>query len=327
MPRVLIFPQLLQVSEAPFLDVLRAAGLEAVFPSDEAAERGGAALADELSRAEAVLAGGEPYTREAIAASKLRVIARVGVGYDAVDVAAATERGIALAITPGTNEISVAEQAFALLFAVCRGSNWREQKMRRGDWNRTPSVRIGGKTIGLVGLGRIGRAMVPRAQGLGLRVIAYDPLADANFARQAGVELRSLDELLAEADIVSLHCPASPETRHLINAKRLAQMKPGAILINTARGNLVDEKALVAALESGHVWGAGLDVFEQEPLPTDSPLFNLHNVALAPHMGGLDNESLEAMATLAARCVANLYQGHWPEGCIVNDSLREGWRW
>jgi len=179
----------------------------------------------------------------------------------------------------------------------------------------------------LVGLGRIGRAMVPRAKGLGLEIIASDPQADAEFARTEGIRLCSLDELFREADVVSLHLPCTAETTDLINERTLAQMKPGSVLINTSRGGLVDEEALYAALSDGRLLGAGLDVFKVEPLPTDSPLLSLDNVLVAPHMGGLDHESSAAMGELAAQCIADLYCGRWPAGCVVNEELRPGWAW
>ncbi len=190
-----------------------------------------------------------------------------------------------------------------------------------------PLWRLAGRTIGLVGLGRIGRAVVPRAIGLGLRVLAYDPVPDRAFAERNNVELCALDDLFARADIVSLHLPATAETRDLINRRTLGLMRPGSVLINTARGGLVDEDALTEALASGHLAGAGLDVFKKEPLPIDSPLLKLPNVVTAPHMGGLDEESAEAMARVAAECLANLSRGSWPEGCVVNEQIRSGWKW
>jgi phosphoglycerate dehydrogenase-like enzyme len=176
-------------------------------------------------------------------------------------------------------------------------------------------------------LGRIGKAVVPRALGLGLKVIAYDPFPDREFAARREIELCELDDLLARADIVSLHLPGTAETTNLIDAAALARMKRGSILINTARGNLVDEDALVEALRSGHLAAAGLDVFKREPLPPDSPLLTFDNVLVSPHMGGLDVESLDAMGRLAAECVVDLHRGRWPEACVVNPAVRPGWKW
>jgi phosphoglycerate dehydrogenase-like enzyme len=158
-------------------------------------------------------------------------------------------------------------------------------------------------------------------------VIAHDPLADAPWAAEHDVRLCSFDELLATANIVSLHLPASVESGNLINAQTLARMKRGAVLINTSRGALVDEDALVVALRSGHLLGAGLDVFKVEPLPLDSPLLTLDNLLLLPHIAGLDEESERATALRAAQSIVDLHQGRWPTECVVNGELRERWRW
>jgi D-3-phosphoglycerate dehydrogenase/(S)-sulfolactate dehydrogenase len=285
-----------------------------------------ATLIGMLEGIDAVLASVEPYTPAVLAATHLRVIARHGVGYDAINVPAATERRIAVAVSPGNHE-SVAEQMVALLFAVFRGVVWRDRSVRAGAWDRAILPRLSGRTLGLVGMGRIGRAVVPRAVGLGLKVIAHDPAADAKFAAAHGVRLVTFNDLLAEADIVSLHVPVLPTTNQLMNAGTLARMKKGAVLINTSRGGLVDEQALLTALQSGHLFGAGLDVFQREPSPADNPLFRLDNVVVSPHMAGLDHESNAEMARRAAQSVVDLYEGRWPEGCIVNDEIRPGWKW
>ncbi|MGD9646393.1 MAG: phosphoglycerate dehydrogenase [Pirellulales bacterium] len=328
MPRVLVFPFMLHNAPGPYRDALEAAGLEVVYPVDgTAALADPAALAREIEGVDAALAGMEPFTRDVLAGSRLRVIARMGVGYDAIDVPAATDRRIAVCITPGTNEVSVAEQALGLLFGVYRAVAARDVEVRSGIWRRKSLPRIAGKTLGIVGLGRIGRAVVPRALGLGLRVIATEPCPDATFCQTHSVRTCPLDELLATADIVSLHSPASAETHQLINRRTLAMMKPSAVLINTARGSLVDEQALAEAMAAGHLLGAGLDAFAIEPLPLDSPLLKLDNVVFSPHMGGLDHESEVAMSRMAGECIARLYRGDWPDGCVVNPTIREGWKW
>ena len=327
MPRVLITPAVLNGVPGPYRDVLEAAGLEVVYPPANVSLLEPKNLVEHLQGIDAVLASVEQYDRATIEASQLRVIARVGVGYDAVDVPAATDHNTAVTITPGTNEHSVAELAIALILGVYRGFPQRDREVRSGVWKRRAMPRLAGRTLGLVGLGRIGKAVVPRAKGLGLNIIAYDPLASADYAAEQGIRLLSFDELLTEADIISLHLPATRETTDLINAQTLARMKQGSVLINTSRGNLVDEDALAAALKSGHLMAAGLDVFKVEPLPLESPLMNVDNALLCPHMGGLDIESLGAMATLAARCVAELSQGRWPEGCVVNCEIQPGWKW
>ncbi len=327
MPRILVTPYLLHGVRGKYAEILEAAGCDLVYPNVDEPDLHTAALVANLEGVSGVLAGSEPYTPSVLAATKVRAIARAGVGYDAIDMGAANDHKVVITIAPGTNEHSVAEQALGLLFGVYREVARRDAEVRRGEWLRRPLWRMAGRTIGLVGLGRIGRAMVSRCQGLGMKVIAYDPVPDRNFATQNNVELCSLDELLSRSDIVSLHLPATAETRDLINRQSLAKMKRGSVLINTARGGLVDEDALVEALNSGHLAGAGLDVFKVEPLPTSSPLVKIPTVVLAPHMGGLDEESAEAMACLAAQCLANLVQGKWPEGCVVNEQLRPGWKW
>jgi len=327
MPRVLVTPGPLYQQPGPYRDVLEGAGLEVVFPPEGRPLMQPELLAAQLGGIDAVLAGMEPFTPEVLAGCKVRVIARMGVGYDAIDIPAATKHNVLVTITPGTNEISVAEQALALLLGVFRGFPGRHQEVLSGVWRRKSLPRLGGKTIGLVGLGRIGRAMVPRAHGLGLNVIACDPLADAATASQLGIRLCSFEELLRTADIVSLHAPATPETTDMINARTLALMKAGSVLINTARGNLVDEDALADSLRRGHLMAAGLDAFKIEPLPLDSPLLKLDNVLMAPHMGGLDLESEVAMSRLAAQCIADLYRGRCPEVCVVNRSILPNWHW
>ena len=196
-----------------------------------------------------------------------------------------------------------------------------------GKWRRQPLAGLANKTIGLVGLGRIGMALVPRLQALEMTVVAHDPGIDPRQAEAVGVRLCTLAELLATADVVSLHLPCTQETKNLINADTLAQMKHGAILINTARGGLVDEAALCEALASGHVAAAGLDTFQVEPLPATSPLLAFDNVLVSPHMAGIDVESSTAMSSMAAESIIDLHQGRCPSQCVVNRELFPGWRW
>ena len=327
MPRVLVTPVVYADGKGPWREVLDAAGFDVVVAEGDCVQLPTEDFVRQLQGIDCTLASVEAYNDEVFAHARLRAVARVGVGYDAIDVAAATRRGVAVAITPGTNEHSVAEQAIALLTSVFRDTHNRDREIRRGIWRRDCPRRLAGNTIGLVGLGRIGKAMIPRCQGLGLDVVAYDPFADAAHAAARGVELLSFEALLSRADIVSLHMPCTPETVDLINENTLALMKPDAVLINTARGGLVDEAALVRALANGRLYGAGLDVCKVEPLPADSPLRQFENVVFAPHLGGIDQTALDAMGKLAAENLANLAANRWPAGCIVNESLREGWQW
>jgi phosphoglycerate dehydrogenase-like enzyme len=327
MPRILVTPPSFKDEDGPWRDVFDSAGFHFDRPDEDATQMNPVELTKLVQGYDGVLASVENYTPEVLRATKLRCIARVGVGYDSINIPAASECGVLVAITPGTNHHSVAEQAIALITGIFRDLALRDRQARAGNWNRKTVRRLAGHTLGLLGLGRIGKALTPRAQGLGLDVIAYDPFPDTKFAADHGVRLKAMDEVLAESDIVSLHLPCTPETTDIINAQALAKMKPGAVFINTARGGLVDEPALLAALQSGHLSAAGLDVFKVEPPLASNPFLRLDNVTIAPHLGGLDQDSLDAMSRLAAQCLVDLYRGHWPEGCIVNDQLRAGWKW
>lgn len=277
----------------------------------------------------AVLAGSEPYTRRVISSSpELRVIARMGVGFDAVDVGACDDLGVILTTTPGVNHDSVAEHTFALLLGIARDFPRQDIGVRRGKWVRQALPRVQGSTLGIIGMGRIGRAVAWRAVGLGMKVLAFEPNPDRAFCEKWGIDVVSLDDLLARSDYVSLHCPSTAESRHLINAERLAKMKPGSVLINTARGPLVDEAALVDALRSGHLRGAGLDVFEKEPLPTTSSLIELENVLLAGHTAGLDQESHRDSCAMASENIVTLaHGGRLPAERIQNRCQLDSWSW
>ena len=322
MPRVLVTPTIIRNLPGPYHDTLVAGGFEIIFPPDGCDTMQRENLLPLLDGADAMLASVEKLSRDVLAGSKLRAVARMGVGFDSVDIAAATELGIAVTITPGTLEESVAEHTIALMLAVSRDLVRRDREVRAGQWSRKPFPRMAGKTFGIVGLGRIGRAVAVKAQGLGMRVIAFDPFADKEAASRSGVQLTSLDELLHSSDVVSLHTATTPETINLINRRTLASMRPDAILVNTGRGALVDEEALCEALDRGHLFGAALDVFKTEPLPVSSRLLKYDNVLLCTHMGGLDSESTIAMGNLAAQCIVDLSKGRWPENCIVNRELQ-----
>jgi D-3-phosphoglycerate dehydrogenase / 2-oxoglutarate reductase len=327
MPTVLISPEPLRHQPGPFREILKEAGFECLDlpPGPTATE---AQLREVLPKVDAMLAGSEWLSAPILdIAPRLRVIARTGVGYDAVDVEAATARRIALTITPGANQESVAEQMFSLLLALARNIVVNDRLIRDGGWTRALVQPLRGKTLGLVGLGRIGRAVATRAIAFGMKVIAFDPVADAESDARLGVARRSLEELLAESDVVSLHLPLVPATRGLVNREFLARMRPGSYLINTARGGLVVEADLAASLASGHLAGAGLDVFNTEPPEPGNPLVHLPNVVSSPHLGGIDLKGMSDMAEMAARCVVSLYQGKWPEGCVVNNELAKDWRW
>lgn len=239
------------------------------------------------------------------ACEKLRVVGRAGIGVDNIDVAAATERGIVVLNTPDANATTTAELAIAHMFSLSRHIPDADRSVRAGEW--TPTKFLGaemtGKTVGIIGFGTIGRLVAERCRGLKMKVIGYDPfVTEANFVEH-GVEVRDLDTLLAEADYVTLHCPVTDDTRGLLGAERLALMKSGARLINCARGGLVDEAALAAALTSGKIAGAALDVFEKEP-PTESPLLELPSVCFTPHLGASTHEAQTAVGVQIAHQIA-----------------------
>jgi len=326
MPRVLISSATLASTEGPHLQVLRDAGFEIVFPPQPKllTEED---LLELVPGVHATLAGPEPYTPRVFEkAHELRVIARSGVGYDAVDVAAATQRGIAVTITPGTNHDAVAEQTFALIFALAKRVVSRHLEVKAGEWKRVPSLALRGATLGVVGLGRIGKTVALHGLGFGMRVLAAEAYPDHAFLERHAVTLLPLAELLRQADWVSLHAPLTPETRHLIDRHTLASMKPTAYLVNTARGGLVNEADLLEALKKGTIAGAALDVFEQEP-PGVSPLFALPNVVLSPHIAGIDEQSWRDMALMAAQSIARLSRGDWPVEQVVNPEVRGRFRW
>ncbi len=312
----------------PHLPILQAAGFEILHSDKQVQVFQPDCLIQELAGCSAVISGSEPYTAEVIAACpELRVIARTGVGYDAIDTAACDQAGIVVAVTPGVNHHAAAEQAIALLLGVARGFPAADRMVREGRWGFVAQPRVIGSTIGIVGLGRIGQAVATRAVGLGLKVIAFEPFPPEEFVAKWDIELTSLEDLLGRSDYVSLHCPYSKDSHHLMDVEKFAQMKPGSVFINTARGMLVDEAALVAALRSGHLRGAGLDVFEVEPLPLESELLQLPNVLLAPHLAGADNESRYDTLTMSADTIVQLADGQWPADRIVNLKGVQGWSW
>jgi phosphoglycerate dehydrogenase-like enzyme len=327
MPKVLIGPAPLARLQGDFLTVLKNAGFEFVYPQ-AAVQMTEQDLLDQLRGIPAALAGSEPYTRKVFEAfPQLKVVARVGVGYDAVDVKAATDHGVVVTIAPGTNQDAVSEHCFMLILALAKNLLRQHLPIREGKWPRQANQPLRGKTLGLVGLGRIGRSMTTRAEAFGMKVMAYEPFPDKAFVEKHGVRLAPLDDLLREADYVSLHLPATDGTRALINAERLKLMKPTAFLINTARGAVVDEKALYEALRDKRIAGAGLDVFEEEPPAAGNPLLKLDNVVLTAHTAGVDLQSRDDMARKAAECIAAISRGEWPADSVVNPEVRERFRW
>lgn len=290
--------------------VLAPLGAEVVVrPCDRDPARVLAAIGD----AAGVLVRESPVGREAIAsAPALRGIVRYGIGTDNIDLEAARERGIKVANVPDYGSEEVSDQAMALLLGVVRRVAARDRAVRRGAWNLARSERmhrVAGRALGLVGYGRIARAFERKMRGMGVaRVLVSDPAVTI----AEGAQVVDLDTLCREADFVSLHAPLTAATRHMINAASIALMKPGAIIVNTARGALIDEQALVAALAEGRIGGAALDVYEFEPPRKDHPLFALDNVVLSDHTGWYSEESVEELQTKAAEEMARILRGDTP---------------
>jgi phosphoglycerate dehydrogenase-like enzyme len=307
-PRVLVTSWLVQEND-PALEVLRAAGCEVVMartPRPRSAEQ----MVEALKGIDGVVAGSDNYSAPVIAAAdRLKVIVRVGVGYDTVDTAAATARGIQVGTTPGTNQHAVADYAFGLVLALARNIVPHHVTTAAGQWTRRPGPDVWSKTIGIVGAGAIGRGVARRARGFDMTVLAHDVAPDQEWARRTGVAYVEVDELLRSSDFVTLHAPLLPSTRRLINAERLALMRPTSYLVNTARGELVDLEALAAALETGRLAGAAIDVFPQEPPPPDHPILRAPNVILSPHVAGLSIEANTAASRMACESVAAVLRG------------------
>jgi len=259
-------------------------------------------LNGEIADADAlVVRSATKVTPELLAkAARLRVVGRAGVGVDNIDLEEATRRGVLVMSTPGGSSVSVAEHTFALLLALVRELPKFDASMREGRWEKSSSgAEVRGKTLGLIGLGRIGSEVAIRAEAFDMRVVAYDPFISEAAAHEMSVELVPLEKLLTESDFISLHTAVSPETREMINAASIAKMKKGVRIVNAARGELIQEADLAAAIKSGHVAGAALDVFTEEP-PKNSPLIGLPNVITTPHVAGSTAEAQEELGTQVA---------------------------
>ncbi len=259
-----------------------------------------AEVAELLPGVDGYIAGLDVIDRAALdCADRLKVISRYGVGVDNVDLEACKEKGIIVTNTPGANSVSVAELALGLMLALARQIPEAAQSVQKGKWPRLSGLSLEGKTVGILGLGAIGKQLARRLSGFDCRILAYDPFADAAYAEENGIDLKSLDAVLAEADFLSLHLPLIAETRGMVNDAFLAKMKKGSYLINTARGEVVDESALMRALESGHLRGAGLDAFVTEPPDPANPLLHLPQVIATPHLGAQTDGATSNMGWFA----------------------------
>jgi len=298
---------------------LRAAGLELRL-APKLGARSGAEVAELAAGAVAAIVSTDPFDRDVLAAAPaLRVIARVGVGTDSIDLAAATEAGVVVTTTPGANTETAADHALALILAAVRRIVEHDGSIRRGEWRRGGTLTpwdLNATTVGLVGYGSIGRAVARRLRGFDVELLVCDPA----LREDGDAELVPLDELLERSGVVSLHIPLTPETRGLIGTAELARMRPEAVLVNTSRGGLVDERALTEALESHRLRAAALDVFADEP---DVPrgLAVLPNVVLTPHIGGLSERSIAAMTEQATEHVLSVLGGRADPATVANPGV------
>jgi D-3-phosphoglycerate dehydrogenase len=275
-------------------------------------------LVELLAEADGYIAGSALVTGDVLQrAPRLLAISRRGVGYERIDLDAARDRGITVTITTGANQHAVADHAFALLLAAARRIVDGNRSVREGRWEAFMGPELGGKTLGIIGLGRVGKGIARRAIGFGMRVVASDPVRDDAFARKHDITYVALDELLSGSDIVSVNASLNPTTRGLLDRDALAKMKEGAILINTARGGIVDEAALADALRSGSLRAAGVDVFEHEP-PVNSPLLAIPNLVLTAHSAASTYEAMTAANLMAARNVIDALRGVAPPAdCVL----------
>jgi phosphoglycerate dehydrogenase-like enzyme len=298
---------------------LRAAGLE-IRLEPRVGERSPEEVLRFMAEATAGVVSTDPFDRSVFAGCpRLRVLARVGVGLDTIDLEAATEAGVGVTTTPGINTSTVADHTLALMLACIRRVTENDASVRRGEWDRGGRLigtELTGSTVGIVGLGAIGRAVAKRLAGFDVRVLGYD-VADI---QPAGIERVGLDELLRSSDVVTVHVPLAPATRMLIGARELALMRPGSLVVNTARGGIVDEAALLDALRRGQVAGAGLDVFEREP-PVRSELLELSRVVVSPHVAGIGVAAQQAALEMAVDAVLSVLDGRRPAGLVNPDAL------
>ncbi|MEI7552630.1 MAG: phosphoglycerate dehydrogenase [Verrucomicrobiota bacterium] len=312
MIRVLLTTTSFQDTPGRHHDLLAAAGFELVRERGPLSE---ARMRELAGSFDAFLCGDDALTRAVLERSRprLKVISKYGIGLDKIDVASATEFGIPVLFTPGVNHTTVAEHTFLLLLALEKQLLFHCDSTRAGGWQRRTGHELCGKTLGLIGLGRIGQEVAVRARAFGLAVVGFGHHWDDAFAARHGLRrAATLDEVWAAADYVSLHTKLTPQTRGMIGAAALARMKPGVVILNCARGEIVHTADLVAALQSGHVAGYGTDVLDQEPPPADHPLLRLPNCLVTPHIGSRTHESVQRQATCAVENLTRFLAGQKP---------------
>ena len=303
-------------------------GAELVFASVKAEDA--VIAAGREAEADGFLVRSAKITRRVMESlPNLKVVGRTGIGVDAVDVDAATELGVAVCNTPGFCAAEVADHTMLFVLALAKQLQAHTNMIRSGGWSQIRAKQmpaVYSLTLGLVAFGEIAREVAKRARPFGLRLLAYDPYVDQATAEPFGVSMVPLDTLLAESDFVSVHAPLGKHTRHLIGGREIALMKPTAYLLNTARGPVVDEQALIAALKEGRIGGAGLDVFEQEPVDPQNPLLNMENVIVTPHMAGSSLQAATEGRRRIATAVATVLAGGWPGRDLYNPQVKETYR-
>jgi D-3-phosphoglycerate dehydrogenase len=320
MPRVLITARIYgYLSDAGF-EFFRKRGIDVVSNPYRGKGLTEAQLLELTGGVDGLLTGVDRVTRKVIeAADRLKVISKFGTGVDNIDVQAATERGIIVTSAPGANSESVADMTFALILAVARNLPSAFNRVRGGEWPLMVGTEVYGKSLGLIGLGEIGRRVARRASAFSMNILAHDVFPDEEFIRERRITLVPLETLLQESDFVSVHVPLTENTKHLIGRKELEMMRPSAFLINTARGGIVDEDALYEALGSGRIAGAGFDVLESEP-PADRRLLRLDNFILTPHISPFTKEAIARVEQVSAQNIVDVLEGRTPS-CIVNPAV------
>jgi D-3-phosphoglycerate dehydrogenase len=285
-----------------------------------------AELLPQLADCAGIALSGTPFRQaEMAAAPAMQVVARIGVGYDAVEVPALTARGVPLMVAGTANSTSVAEQAFHLIIALAKLNRHMDALVRDGKWNdrhQAPPMELAGKTVLIVGFGRIGTRTARRCAAFEMNVLVHDPFIDAAVITEAGYQpVPDLDAVLGRVDFLCIHCPKNPQTIDLFAASRLNALKKGAFVVNTARGGIINEPALYDALKSGHIAGAGLDVFDVEPAPPTHPLLTLPNVISSPHMAGVTVEAMDAMGRVTAENILSVLDGTPNKANAVNPEV------
>lgn len=309
MPKILLTTTSFQDTPGPHHDLLAAKGYETVRERGPLSEARMLELAGDF---DAVLCGDDAITRAVLEKSlpRLKVVAKYGIGLDKIDLDSATELKIPVTFCPGVNHTTVAEHTFALLLALCRNLVEEVNHVRNGQWVRITGRELHGKTIGIAGLGRIGREVARRAGAFGLKVLGHGNYWDDSFARENDIiRVSDPDDLFRESDVVTLHTSLNGRTRHMVNAARLALARPGLLLVNCARGELVDSAALLEALRSGHLGGYAADVMDEEPPPPDHPLLTAPRTVITPHIGSRTAENVARQAGMALQNMINVLEG------------------